>query len=63
MSIFVDEIKIIEHKHIGIITRVKIKLITACEIMYIRQISFYLGLKINKNCEKMILKLFEPASI
>ena len=29
----------------------------------IRPISFYLGLKVDKNCEKKIIKLFQPTYI
>lgn len=39
-------------KNIKVIARVKIKQIAASEMVDMRLISFYLGLKIHKNCEK-----------
>ena len=50
MSIFIDVIKIIRPKNIEIIVKVKIKLIIAFKIVDIRLISFYLSLKIDKDC-------------
>lgn len=59
MSIFVNNIKIIGLKNTRVIARVKIKLMVMFEIMNIEPISLYLGFKIDKNCEKKTIKLFQ----
>lgn len=58
-----DNIKIIRIKNIKVISGIKIKLISTFKIVNIRLISFYLGLKINKNCKKKIIKLSQLAYI
>lgn len=45
-------------KSIGIIAKIEIELIVAFEIVNMGPISFYLGLKIDRNCEKKTIKLF-----
>lgn len=50
-------------KKSGYIERFKLKLIIAFEMVDIRPISFYLGLKIKRNRAKKILKLLQPAYI
>lgn len=46
-----------ELKNMRVIVKVKIELATAFDIVDIRSISFYLGLKVEKNCQKRITKL------
>lgn len=46
---FVDNVKIINVKRSSHIEKVKEKLVTAFEMVDIRPISFYLGLKVEKN--------------
>lgn len=48
-SIFVDDIKIMRPKGSGAIEKVKRELTTAFEIVDLRLISFYLGLKVERN--------------
>lgn len=57
LIIFDDEIKIIALKNLGIIIKVKIKRITVFKKEDIRLINFYLNLKVNRNCQKKIIKL------
>lgn len=52
VSAFIDNIKIIGSKNTRIIAIVKIKLIAAFEMIDMESISFYLSLKIDKNCQK-----------
>lgn len=47
VSMFVDDIKIMRAKNLGIISRVKEKLMVAFEMIDIEPISFYLSLKIS----------------
>lgn len=63
VSIFVDNIIIIRVKESKVIKQVKRKLAAAFNIVDISHISFYFGLKIEKNCIIKILKLFQPAYI
>lgn len=63
MSTFIDNIKIMNPKNFGIILKVKIKLTIAFKMSDMGPIEFYLGLKIDKNCDKMIIKLFQPIYI
>lgn len=63
VSIFVDDIKVIGTKESGHIKRVKAKLSAAFEMVDMSPISFYLGLKVEKDRQKQSLKLFEPAYI
>lgn len=57
MSTFVDEIKIIGAKTLGMIDCIKEKLTTLFEIVDIGLISFYLGLKISQDYKSKIIKL------
>lgn len=50
ISIFINDIKIIDSKNIIIIIKFEIKLSVIFEIVDIRQKNFYLGPKTNKNC-------------
>lgn len=51
-------------KNIKIIIKIKIKLTIALEIMdNIRLINFFFSFKVNKNCEKKIIKLYQLAYI
>lgn len=63
ISIFVDDIKIIGVKESGHIKRFKQKLATAFEMVDMGPISFYLGLKVERNRQNQTLKLFQPAYI
>ncbi len=60
---FVDDIKVIEVKRSGHIKIVKHELAAAFEMVDIGPINFYLGLKIKRNYQNNILKLFQPAYI
>lgn len=57
INIFMDQIKIMRVKNSEIVKRVKQKLTTPFEIVDIRPISFYFGLKIDRDREKMTFKL------
>lgn len=50
-------------KNTGVITRVKTELTANFEMMDIRSINFYLGLKVDKDCQKRAIKLSQPAYI
>lgn len=63
VSIFVDDIKIMGPKSTGVIARVKMELTAAFEMADMEPISFYLGLKVDKNREKRRIKLSQPAYI
>ena len=63
VSIFVDNIKIMGVKGSGFIERVKKELAVASDMVDMGPISFYLGLKVERDCIKKILKLFQPAYI
>lgn len=52
VSTFIDNINVIEIKKLGHIKRVKKKLIAVFEIVDIGPIGFYLGLKVEKDCQK-----------
>lgn len=52
ISIFVDNIKIVGLESNKIITQVKIDTTTEFEIVDIRSISFYFGLRVSKNSKK-----------
>ena len=62
-STFVDDIKVIAPKGSGIIQRVKTELTAAFSMVDMGPISFYLGLKVERNREKRTIKLFQPAYI
>ena len=63
MSTFVDDIKIMGAKNSGVIGRVKEELTAAFEMVDMGPISFYLGLKVNRDREKKTIKLSQPAYI
>lgn len=58
ISTFFDDIKIMGIKIFGHIEKVKQKLVATFKMVDIGSISFYLNLKIEKNCQKKTLKLF-----
>lgn len=60
---FVDDIKIMAPKESGFIQRVKAELIVAFSMMDMGSISFYLGLKVERNREEQTIKLSQPAYI
>lgn len=57
VSTFVDDIEVMEVKKSGHIEKVKQELVAAFEIVDIGLISFYLNLKMEKNCQNKILQL------
>lgn len=63
LSVFVDDIKIIIPKNSRIIGRVKAKLTATFSISDMRPISFYLGLRIDRDREQQTIKLSQPAYI
>ena len=63
VSTFVDDIKIMGVKDSGMIGRVKQELAAAFEMVDMGPISFYLGLKVDRDREKKTLKLSQPAYI
>lgn len=63
VSTFVDDIKIVGPKDTGVIARVKMELTAAFEMVDMEPISFYLGLKVDRNREKKTIKLSQPAYI
>ncbi len=63
VSTFVNEIKIMGPKESGIIERVKTELTFAFSIVDMGPISFYLGLKRERNRQAKIIKLSQPAYI
>lgn len=63
VSTFVDDIKIMALKGSGIIERVKAELASAFSMVDMGPISFYLGLKVERDREKRTTKLSQPAYI
>ena len=63
ISMFVDDIKIIAPKRSGFIEKVKTELVSAFQMVDMGLISFYLGLRVDRNREKKIIKLSQPAYI
>lgn len=63
VSKFVDDIKIIGPKGSGAIQRVKAELAAAFSMVDMGPISFYSGLKVERNRENRTLKLSQPAYI
>lgn len=55
VSMFIDDIKIMGAKIFKVISQVKKELTAAFEIVDIRPINFYFGLKVSQNLEKMII--------
>lgn len=63
IRMFVDNIKIMGVKRLGHIKRVKKKCVAVFEMIDMGPISFYLSLKVEKNHQKKMLKLFQLAYI
>ncbi len=63
VSIFVDDIQVIGVKGLVHIDMVKKELAAAFEMVDMRAISFYLGLKVERDRQKKTLKLSHPAYI
>ncbi len=63
VSTFVDDIKVMGVKGSGHIEKVKHELATAFEMVDMGPISFYLGLKVERNRQNKTLKLSQPAYI
>lgn len=63
VSTFVDDIKIIAPKGSGHISRVKSELAAAFSMVDMGPISFYLGLKVQRDRGKRTIKLSQPAYI
>ena len=63
VNTFVDDIKIMAPKRSGMIDRVKVELTSAFSMADMRPISFYLGLKVERDHEKKTIKLSQPAYI
>lgn len=59
----VNDNKIIKSKNTKIITKIKIKFINIFKMVNIKPISLYLNMKVDKNCKKTIIKLFQLAKI
>ena len=58
-----DDIKIVAPKRSGFIGRVKAELAAAFQMVDMGPISFYLGLKVERNREEKTIKLSQPANI
>lgn len=63
VSPFVDDIKIMAPKGSGFIEKVKAELTSAFQMVDMGPISFYLGLKVDRNREGRTIKLSQPAYI
>lgn len=63
VSTFVDDIKIMAIKGSGFIEKVKAELTSAIQMADMGPISFYLGLKLERNREEKTIKLSQPAYI
>lgn len=63
VSTFVDDIKIIGPKNIGVIAKVMTELTATFKMADMGPISFYLGLKVDKDRQKTTIKLSQPAYI
>lgn len=63
ISIFVDDIKIMAPKASGIIQQVKAELAAAFSMVDMGPISFYLGLKVERNRQEQTIKLSQPTYI
>lgn len=59
ISIFINNIKIMALKKSGIIKRMKAELTIAFLMVDMKSIIFYFGLKVERNREKQIIKLFQ----
>lgn len=58
-----DDIKIMGLERSGVIENIKANLTVIFKMVDIRSISFYLGLKVERNQDKKIIKLSQPAYI
>ena len=63
VSTFIDDIKIMAPKNSNMIARVKSELAAAFSIVDMRPISFYLGLKVERDQGKQTIKFLQPAYI
>lgn len=63
VSTFIDDIKIMAIKGSGFIEKVKAKLASAFQMVDMGPISFYLGLKVERDREQKTIKLSQPAEI
>ena len=63
MSVFVDDIKIMGMKGTDVIDRVKAELIAGFSMVDMGPISFYLGLRVDRDREQKTIKLSQPAYI
>ncbi len=63
ISTFVDDIKVMGVKGSGHIEKVKLELAAAFEMADMGSISFYLGLKVERDQAKKTLKLSQPAYV
>ena len=60
VSTIVDDIKVMAPKGSGMIERVKVELTSSFSMADMGPISFYLGLKMERNREKKTIKPFHP---
>lgn len=63
ISTFVNDIKIMGAKESGTIERIKRKLTAVSSMVDMRSISFYLGLKVERDHKRKFIKLSQPAYI
>lgn len=63
VSTFVDDIKMMAPKGSGIFQQVKVQLTAAFSMVDMGPISFYLGLKVERNSDNRTIKLSQPAYI
>ncbi len=63
MSTFVNDIKIMGPKNTEVIAKVKMELTAAFKMVDMGPISFYLGLKVDRDRKKRTIKLSQPAYI
>ena len=63
VSPFVDDIKIMAPKRSGFAEKVKVKLVSTFQMVDMGPISFYLGLRVDRNREEKTIKLSQPAYI
>lgn len=63
LSVFMDDIKIMAPKCSGMIERVKAELTAAFSMVDMGPISFYLGLRVDRDREQKTIKLSQPAYI
>lgn len=63
VSTFIDNIKVMDIKRSGYIERVKLELVAAFKMADIGAINFYLGLNVERDRAKKMLKLSQPVYI